>query len=162
MNKFPAMWLKKIVIISLLSFSLLGCSPDKVDKNEQIIALVKAMETAIESKHVDDFMVHISDAIQTERGWGKKDIERLLRLRLMRRSSVHIHPQLKDIKWNNGGDDSARVEVAVAMAATEFSLAELAKINADLMSFQVTFKKNDDSYIITGARWQRAQPLDFL
>ncbi|KAA3639809.1 MAG: hypothetical protein DWP95_09690 [Proteobacteria bacterium] len=152
------MWLAIIVMCLLVA----GCGQQKIDKNEQIIKLIKAMETALENKHVDDFMAHISDDVQTEHSWGIKDIERLLRIRLMGRSSVHIHPQLKNIEWLNESDSSAQVHLAVAMAATEFSLADLAKVNADLMTFHVTFERRSGDYIITQARWQRARPLDFL
>ena len=158
MNKFPV----KIISITLLILMLMACGTEPVNKNKQIINLIKTMEEAVENKHVDDFMTHINDDISTERGWGKKDIERMLRIRLMRRSSVHIHPQLKSIEWFNEGDQSAQVKLAVAMAATEFSLEELARINADLMTFTVTFKQHDGDYKITQARWQRARPMDFL
>ncbi|MCX7544932.1 hypothetical protein [Marinicella gelatinilytica] len=161
MVKFAAKYLNSLFLI-LISLILVSCGGDQVNKNDQIIAHIKAMETAVEDKHVDNFMTHVADNIQTERGWGKKDIERMLRLRLMRRTSVHIHPQLKNIEWLNNGNQSAQVEVVVAMAATAFNVADLAKINADLMKFQVTFERHNDDYRITHARWQPARPLDFL
>jgi len=162
MLKFSAPSFKSYSLVALLSLLLVSCGEDIGDKNEQIIHLIKTMETAIENKHVDDFMTHISDDIETERGWGKKDIERMLRIRLMQRSSVHIHPQLKSIEWLNEGDSNAQVHLAVAMAATEFSLEELARINADLMTFHVTFEQQNGDYKITRTHWQRARPLDFL
>ena len=158
MNKLPV----KIISITLLILLLMACGTEPVDKNKQIINLIKAMEEAVENKHVDDFMAHISDVMRTDRCWVKKDIERILSIRLMRRSSLHIHPQLKSIEWFNEGDQSAQVKLAVAMAATEFSLEDLARINADLMTFTVTFEQHDGDYKITQARWQRARPMDFL
>ncbi len=162
MVKFTVESIKTTFSVLLLSLLLVSCAQEPVDKNEHIIDLIKTMEAALEQRHVDDFMAHISDAVETERGWGKKDIERMLRIRLMQRSSVHIHPQLKSIEWLNEGDTSAQVHLAVAMAATEFSLEELARINADLMTLTVTFEKHSGDYQITQARWQRARPLDFL
>jgi|GEM_PF-1112569 len=153
---------KIVLVTAILSLVLISCGSEKMDKNEQLISLIKAMEEAVESKHVDNFMSHISDDIHTERDWGKKDIERMMRIRLMQRSSVHIHPQLKSIEWLNEGDESAEVHLAVAMAATQFSLEDLARVNADLMRFYVTFEKRKDEYVVTRARWQRARPLDFL
>jgi hypothetical protein len=154
--------IKIVIVTAVLSLILISCGTEKMDKNEQLINHIKAMEEAVENRHVDDFMSHISDDINTERGWGKKDIERMMRIRLMQRSSVHIHPQLKSIEWLNEGDESAQVHLAVAMAATEFSLQDLARINADLMTFHVTFERQNDDFKITRARWQRAKPLDFL
>ena len=162
MTKFCACFTKPCFLAVLLLLLLSGCGREAGDKNSQIINLIKHLETAVENKQVDDFMDAISDSIQTERGWGKKDIERMLRLRLLRRSSVHIHPQLKTIDWVNEGEDKAEVKLAVAMAATAFSIEDLARINADLMTFTVTFEKHHGDYLLTQARWQRARALDFL
>ena len=135
---------------------------NKQSPPESVELLAQARAHKPDANEVNDFMAAISDAVETERGWGKKDIERMLRLQLMRRSSVHIHPQLKSIDWRHDGEEEAEVKLAVAMAATAFSLEDLARINADLMLFTVTFRQHNGEYKITQARWQRARPLDFL
>lgn len=150
--------------LCLLTFMLLlsACKTPELDKNQQLIALIKAMETAIENKHVDDFMATLDTSITSDNGWGKKDIERLIRLRLMGRTSVHIHPQLKELNWQNEGSDEAQVVIVVAMAGTAFSLSDLARINADLIRFNVTFTRHDKDYLVSRVSWQPARPLDFL
>jgi hypothetical protein len=162
MTKFLSQMIQCCFFAVFILLLLTGCGGPTVDKNTRLVERIKSMEAAVENRHVDDFMAAISDAVETERGWGKKDIERMLRLQLMRRSSVHIHPQLKSIDWRHDGEEEAEVKLAVAMAATAFSLEDLARINADLMLFTVTFRQHNGEYKITQARWQRARPLDFL
>ncbi len=162
MVKLPAKL--SIKILYLLTFLLLlsACNTPELDKNQQIIELIKTMETAIENKHVDDFMKALDANIITDNGWVKKDIERLIRLRLMQRTSVHIHPQLKHLNWQNEGSDEAQAVIVVAMAGTTFNLSDLAYINADLIRFSVTFIRHDKGYFISRVSWQPARPLDFL
>src|SRR5690554_6199008 len=153
--------LKALCLFTFLLF-LSACNNPELDKDQQIITLIKAMETAIEDKHVDDFMTALDVNIITDNGWGKKDIERLIRLRLLHRTSVHIHPELKKLTWKNEGRDEAQAIVIVAMAGTAFNLNELARINADLIRFKVTFTRQNNDYLVSRVNWQPAQPLDFL
>lgn len=149
----------------LAVFTLLTACSDKptLDKKTRLLNTLQDMELAIEAKNIDDFMTHVSDDFKnTARGWNKKDTERLLRLRLMRNKSVHIHQAIKRIDWLNEGAQQAEVEVVVAMAGTDFSLEDLPSLRGDLVKFVVTFKQRDDSYQVIKTEWDRANPTDFV
>ncbi len=154
----------KICTISLITALLAACSAEpELDKKTQLINTLQVMETAIEDKNLDDFMAHLSpDFSSDQRGWNKTDTERLLRLRMMRKSSIHIHQLLKRLDWLDGGDQQAEAEVVVAVAGTEFSLEELPGLRGDLLKFTVTFKRFDNAYLVTQTTWTRATPADFV
>ena len=157
----------KILPFSALAITLLmlaGCgSEPPADKQTRLLNTLKAMELAIEEKRLDDFMDQVhDDFVSPGRGWGKKDAERLLRIRLLRNKNVHVHQAVKDISWLDEGDEQAVVTVAVAVAGTAFSLTDLPTLRGDLVRFEVTFSKDDDDYVVTNTEWRRATPTDFL
>lgn len=151
-------------LIVLLIFILSACSSeDPVDKETHLLNTLQTMESLIEAKSLDEFMEYIHDDFKSpSRGYSKKDVERLLRIRLMRNKSIHVHQAIKRMDWLDEGDLQVEVEVLAAMAGTDFSLTDLPTLNGDLVKFVVTFKLIDDSYIITQANYQRAHPGEFI
>ena len=87
MKTFGAM-----ITVLLLLLMLNGCSSEPpADKQTRLLNTLQSMELAIEEKRLDDFMDQVSDDfVSSGRGWGKKDAERLLRLRLMRNKNIHV------------------------------------------------------------------------
>lgn len=153
----------KFLTIVLL-FLLTACSSEEpVDKQTKLLNTLQTMETLIEGKSLDDFMEYVhQDFKSPDRGYSKKDVERLIRLRLLRQKSVFVHQAIKRIDWLNDGDQQAEVEVLAAMAGADFSLTDLPTLNGDLVKFVVIFKWVDDRYIITQANYQRAHPGEFI
>ncbi len=147
-----------------LAVFLAACSGEpELDKKSRLLNTLQDMETAIEAKGLDDFFDHVTDDFKSaKRGWSKKDAERLLRIRLMRNKSVHVHQAIKRIDWLNEGEEQAEVEVVVAVAGTAFSLTDLPTLRADMVKFIVTFKLIDGEYLVTQTEWSRANPADFV
>lgn len=156
--------LRLILSISVLAATLMACSSaPKLDKETKINNALSAMETAAEAKSLDDFFEYVSDDFVSENyGWQKKDAKRILRIRLMRNSSVHVQQAVKNIEWLNEGDEQATVVVVAAMAGTEFSLSDLPSFRGDVLKFTVTFNLFDGDYLITAAQWQHARPADLM
>ncbi len=163
MNNFTRK-LSTLVCTLMLVSMLSACSDEpELDKQTKLLQTIEKMELAIEKKSVDQFMTHVSDDFKSQqRGWQKKDAERLLRLRLMRNKTIHIHQGVKRIDWLNEGDAQAEAEVVVAMAGTNFSLSDLPTFRGDMAKFIVTFQLQDGEYVVTQAEWQRANPADFV
>ena len=156
--------MKSQLLLLLAIVVLSACSNDEpIYKETRLLNKLNSMETAIEEKRLDDFMEYINDNFtSSERGWNKKDIERLLRIRLMRNKTVHVHKAIKRIDWLNEGEQQAEVEVVAAMAGTDFSLTDLPTLNGDMVKFIVTFQLIDDEYLITQTEYNRASPGDFV
>ncbi|MEZ5471074.1 MAG: hypothetical protein R3E90_04780 [Marinicella sp.] len=154
----------RLTVPVLLLLLLASCSSDEpVDKQTRLLNTLQTMEQLIEAKSLDKFMGYINDDFKSpNRGYDKKDVERLLRIRLMRNKTIHVHQAIKRIDWHDEGDQQVEVEVLVAMAGTDFSLTDLPSLNGDLVKFVVTFKFIDDNYIITQANYQRAHPGEFI
>ncbi len=149
-----------LILVSMLS----ACSDEpELDKQTKLLQTLQNMEAAIEIKSVDQFMEYVSDDFKSQqRGWQKKDAERLLRIRLMRNKTIHVHQAIKSIDWLNQGDAQAEVEVVVAMAGTSFSLSDLPSFRGDMAKFKVTFQLLEGDYVVTQSEWQRATPADFV
>jgi len=156
--------LQHVIVITLIVILFNACSSEpQLDKKTRLLNTLEGMETAIETKGLDDFFERVSDDfISTGRGWGKKDAQRMLRIRLMRNQNVHVHQVIKRIDWLDEGADQAEVEVVVAVAGTAFSLTDLPTLRADMVKFIVTFKLIDDEYLVTQTEWNRANPADFV
>ncbi len=159
--------MKKSYCIGLICccfFLLTSCADDEpIDKDSRLTNTLKAMEIAIEEKRLDDFLENIDDDFKSsKRGWNKKDIERLMRIRLMRNKTIHIHKNVKRTDWLNEGEDQVEVEVVAAMAGTDFSLTDLPTLNGDMVKFIVTFQLIDGEYLITQTEFNRAHPGDFV
>ncbi len=155
---------QSLIAFLMLTSLLIGCSNEpQLDKKTKLMNTLTAMETAIEAKGVDEFFTHVSDDfVSQKRGWGKKDAERILRIRLMKNKTVHVHQMVKRVEWLNNGDQQAEVEVVAAMAGTDISLNDLPSFRGDMVKFIVTFELINDDYIITQTEWQRANPADFV
>lgn len=159
--------MNKPLLPLIFIFTLIGltaCSDDTpVDKQTKLLETLQRMESEIENKNLDAFFSHVSDDFKSEgRGWTKQDAERLLRLRLMRNKTVHVHQAVRDINWLNDGEQQVEVKVVAAMAGTDFSLTDLPTLRGDMVKFNVTFQLIDDRYQITQSEWQRATPADFV
>ena len=154
----------RLTVLVLLLLLLASCSSDEpVNKQTRLLNTLQTMEQLIEAKSLDKFMGYINDDFKSpNRGYDKKDVERLLRIRLMRNKTIHVHQAIKRIDWYDEGDQQVEVEVLAAMAGTDFSLTDLPSLNGDLVKFVVTFKFIDDNYIITQANYQRAHPGEFI
>ncbi len=157
---------KSLLITALIAQLLLltACSDEpQLDKKTKLMNTLTAMETAIEAKGVDEFFTYVSDDfVSDQRGWSKKDAERILRIRLMKSKTVHVHQMVKRIDWLNDGEQQAEVEVVAAMAGTDISLSDLPSFRGDMVKFVVTFVLEDGQYIINKTEWQRATPADFV
>ena len=152
-------------LLLLLTIGILSaCSNEApIDKETRLLNQLNTMETAIEEKRLDDFMEYINDDFKSSaRGWNKKDIERLLRIRLMRNKTIHVHKVIRRVDWLNEGEQQAEVEVVAAMAGTDFSLTDLPTLNGDMVKFIVTFQLIDGEYLITQTEYNRASPGDFV
>ncbi|TDR20542.1 hypothetical protein [Marinicella litoralis] len=159
--------MKKSLLILLgccVFFLLAACSGDApVDKETKLLNTINDLEIAIEEKRLDDFLESIDDDFKSaERGWNKKDIERLMRIRLLRNKSIYIHKNVKRADWLDEGEDQVEVEVVAAMAGADISLTDLPTFNGDMIKFTVTFKLIDGEYIITQTEYHRASPADFV
>lgn len=168
LNLFLAILIMKkslLIVFSSCCFLLLtSCSSDEpIDKDTRLLNTLKTMEEAMEEKRLDDFMEHIDDEfVSSKRGWNKKDIERLLRIRLLRNKTIHIHKNVKRTDWLDGGEDQVEVEVVAALAGADFSLTDLPTFNGDMIKFIVTLKLLDGAYVITQTEYNRAHPGDFV
>jgi len=152
----------RLCIILFCFLSACSKEPER-DKQSQLLNTFQTMEKAIEAKKLDDFLLHVDDNfISTDRGWSKKDAERLLRLRLMRNQSIHIHQAIKSIDWLNDTKSQVEVEIVVAVAGTAFSLTDLPSFRGDMMKFMVTLEASDNGFKVTKASWVRATPADFI
>lgn len=136
------------VLICALPILLVGCSEPSTPEAE-VRALIAEAETAAEARDLGDIRPLIAEPYTDRRGYGKKDIEQLLRLVFVTHQSVHLQVYVESIQFEQ--PDVANVVALVGMADTAGALPDV-----DLYQFDVQLTRNDDNeWQVAEADWRR-------
>jgi len=152
--------MKKTFSILLLICSLLltSCnSSDTISPEEQVRAVLSAIETAAEERSLSRIMEHISDDYIDHRGQTKRDIKRLMQIHLLRNQNISVFTRIRSVDIDSENTPNiASVEVSAAMAARGVDLSlDSNRLKADTHSFSLVLTLHDDTWLITSGSWQR-------
>lgn len=139
--------LTRIALLLLLT-SVVSCSVDEGDPEQQVRAWVSAMQEAAEEKDRKAIVANISPAYVDARGNSRDDIDHLLRLYFLRQNKVALLGRIDEVRII--GDTAAEVSVTVGMAATNNSALGL---SADAYRFELELEHDGDDWKLISARW---------
>ncbi len=139
--------LTRIALLLLLT-SVVSCSVDEGDPEQQVRAWVSAMQEAAEEKDRKAIVANISPAYVDARGNSRDDIDHLLRLYFLRQNKVALLGRIDEVRII--GDTAAEVSVTVGMAATNNSALGL---SADAYRFKLELEHDGDDWKLISARW---------
>ena len=139
--------LTRIALLLLLT-SVVSCSVDEGDPEQQVRAWVSAMQEAAEEKDRKVIVANISPAYVDARGHSRDDIDHLLRLYFLRQNKVALLGRIDEVRII--GDTAAEVSVTVGMAATNNSTLGL---SADAYRFELELEHDGDDWKLISARW---------
>jgi len=139
--------LTRIALLLLLT-SVVSCSVDEGDPEQQVRAWVSAMQEAAEEKDRKAIVANISPAYVDARGNSRDDIDHLLRLYFLRQNKVALLGRIDEVRII--GDSAAEVSVTVGMAATNNSALGL---SADAYRFKLELEHDGDDWKLISARW---------
>jgi hypothetical protein len=153
---------RRLAALGLAAALLLGgCrgAPDGPDA--QVRALVRDAVAAAERKDVGALRAMVSERYADDQGQDKRAIEALLRLHFLRNQSVHLYARVRSVTL--APPDRAQASVLVAMAGVPISSGEqLPGLRADLHRFELELAREDGTWRVQRAAWQRAEAGEFL
>jgi len=139
--------LTRIALLLLLT-SVVSCSVDEGDPEQQVRAWVSAMQEAAGEKDRKAIVANISPAYVDARGHSRDDIDKLLRLYFLRQNNIVLLGRIDDVRII--GETAAEVSVTLGMAATNNSALGL---SADAYRFELELEYDGDDWKLISARW---------
>ncbi len=139
--------LTRIALLLLLAL-VASCADDPDDPEQQVRAWVDAMQEAAEEKARRDMVANISPAYVDSHGYGRDDIDRLLRLYFLRQNTVVLMSHIDEVRIIGG--TAAEVSVTVGMAATNDGVMG---ISADAYRFELELEHDGDDWKLISAHW---------
>lgn len=145
-------------VAAILAVALAACSGDPASPQQQIRAVVSALEEAIESRDLADAADYLhadyQDALHKGRGAAMRTLFGYSR----RHSTIHLFTLVRSVDVAaDGGRADAVVLVAMTGVPAE-SVDALVSLKADLYRFDVELVRDDGRWVVMHSRWERADP----
>ena len=145
------------IVVALL---LPGCRGERASPEAEVRALINDAVTAAGQKHIGALKDLISENYADDQGQNKRAIENLLRLQFLRNETVHLYAHIQSVTLPQ--PDRARASVLVAMAGVPIASAQdLSLLRADLHRFEIDFARENKTWRVQRAAWQRAELGEF-
>jgi hypothetical protein len=142
-----------------LAVVLLACrAPESPE--EQVRAVLAAVEEAAEARDVGALKEHLSAEYRDARGNDRQAVAGLATVHFMQHRGIHLLVQVRKVVVEVPGE--ARAAALVAMAGTPIPGPEaLPALNASLYYFDVELHEEDGAWKIVRASWSPATADDF-
>ena len=134
---------------SLALAVLAGCSND-ASPEQQVRAVIAAIESAAEQRDVGDLMEHVSASYRSADGLDRAEASRYVRGYLVANQSIHLLTRIESLEFP--APDEARVQLQVGMAGN--SGQGVADLSADLYDFDVALVREDGVWKVSYADWR--------
>ena len=126
-----------------------GCSDD-ASPEQQVRAVIDAMEVAAEARDVGDLMEHVSTAYRSADGLDRAEAGRTVRGYFVVNQSIQLLTRIESLEFPV--PDEARVKLQVGMAGRGGQGA--ADLSADLYDFDVVLVREDGEWKVSYADWR--------
>ncbi|MGA8260812.1 MAG: hypothetical protein WB783_11410 [Arenicellales bacterium] len=139
---------------------LSACGGPSQSPEARIKALISRAEKAAEDRDVSVFKDITSDQYHDRRGFGRREILRLVQAVFLQNRQIHLLTVVRHLEVKQA---TAHARVLVAMAGRPIdSPKALFNMRARLMRFEVTFALEGDEWRVRSVDWHPAAPGDFL
>jgi len=138
-----------------------SCGGAPQTPEDQVRALIQQATAAAEDRSVGKLRALISARYADEQQRDKRAIEALLRFHFLRNTSIHLFTRVPSVTLTDL--DHAQATVFVAMAGVPIaSVDDLPALRADLHHFELEFVREENTWRLQRAAWQRAEPAEFV
>ena len=138
-----------------------GCGSEPLPKEKRLLNSIAAVEAGAEKRSLNEVMTYVSKDYSDDKGWGYKDIQRMVQIQIMRYQNLYVLTDIKNIEWIS--DTEAKVTISVAVAGKPINDPSLLKsIRADIIAFEILMRAEDDIFVTQSAYWDRGGLSDFL
>ena len=154
---------KRLLILLATSglFLISACNQDTNSPEVQIRNMVSAMETAVEQRSLDSVKGLVDSEYKDEWNGDRRAALRALMFYFQGHQSIHLLTRISDIQLS---DDASRASVTVYVGMTGDPVEQsesLIDLNADLYRFDIELVADDNDWLVTSAKWQRARLENF-
>ena len=148
------------LVLSILLWSLAGCSGDQQSPEEAVRALIDTAADTAEQRNSGGLLELVDENYRDRKGQNKKQIAGLLRAYFFTHKDIHLFTRIKNIDWL--GEEQAKVTLYVAMAGSVISNVEaLESLRARVYRFELGLVRHeDDSWLLQSADWAPANLFD--
>ena len=119
------------------------------------------MESAVEQRSLDSVKELVDGDYKDEWNGNRRAALRALMFYFQGHQSIHLLTRVSDIRLSDD-EKSASATVYVGMSGDPVEQSEaLINLNADLYRFDIELIADDNDWLVSSARWQRARLEDF-
>jgi hypothetical protein len=135
--------------ISWVAFALLTACADSGSPEQQVRAVIDAMEVAAEARDVGDLTEHLSENYRDAQGQDREQAARYARGYFIANQSVHLLTRIESLEFP--APDEARVKLQVGMAGRGGETGQ--GLSADLHDFDVVLIREGGEWKVSYADW---------
>ena len=148
--------MSRIILCCYLSILILatGCSDSVLSPEDEIKQFIETGVEAAEDRSSSDLAELVFSGYKDEKGYGKKQIEKLSKLYFFRHKNIYLLTKIDEIEFVAANE--AWVTLHIAMAGSVISDASLLSgLRAQIYKFELLLIK-DEKWLLHQADWQRA------
>jgi len=136
-----------LLLVALLSAGLHNCSKP-LTVEQQVIAMIREMETRIEAGERRPFMSHITEDFNGQNGLlNRAELQRFVLLQLNRHQ--RLHAQLMPIHVSETGDGTAAANFKALITGGPNWIPD----SGQIYEFETHWIKQDDEWMLQRANW---------
>ena len=153
--------IKKIgIIVILITMTLVSsaCTDKEMTREDEVRQYIKTGVDAAESRSANDLGELVHDLYLGQKGLGKPQLIKLLRLYFFRHKNIFLFTKIRDITFPSTNE--ASVTLHVAMAGSVIADASvLSSLRARIYKFELQLVKQEN-WLLQHATWQPANSID--
>lgn len=138
----------RLVIVCLLCALLPACGPSPDAPEEALRQWIAGAEAAAEDLDRRSLLAMVSDRYADTRGNDRAAVDKILRFYFLRQKSVELVMRIDELTVIDG--TAAEILVTAAGVGTT---SRALRVNADAYQFSLELEKDDDEWMLIGARW---------
>jgi hypothetical protein len=138
---------------TLMALATLAACGDADSPEQQVRAVIEQMELAAENRDVGELGEHLSADFRDTNGRSAEEVARYLRGYFIANQSVHLLTRIEQLEFPTDGE--ARAQVLVGMVGREADAATQWDLAADLHTFKIALRREDDEWKVTFAEVMR-------
>lgn len=144
---------QRLLLPLLCLLILFGCSEPSTPE-QQVNKWLDDAETAVENRDTSDFARLVSADYRDDGNRNKQILTRMATGYFLQHQTIHAFTHVQSVYFPE--PDLAEVRVAAAVAGTPIYAETLGSVHGSFYQLELRLKKQDDNWLLTHARWQRA------
>jgi len=138
----------RLITVCALCTLLVACGGPAVGPEEALRQWIAGAEAAAEGLDRRELLAMVSENYADARGNDRAEVDKILRFYFLRQKSVALVMKIDELTVI---DDTA-AEILVTAAGVGMTTGALG-VNADAYQFSLELEKDDDEWMLIGARW---------